>query len=182
MDVTGKRVNAWYSLATLASQIYRLQRLVKTKDTERFQFQYDDCIETMKRMNVNSKLRKNKIGFYGKVKLFQHNETIKWRGKVEAAHVIIPPVSPHDETTNIGAAKVILSLLVMSHYGWMEIQKMDLQTIRSKKIGRNKRMKYMNNEVMQSVAGYGGRSNEGNFMDRALQRHMKAFVNNGVDN
>ena len=72
MDVTGKRVNAWYSLATLASQIYKLQSLVKTKDTERFQFQYDDCVETIKRMNVNSKLRKN--GFYGKVKLFQHNE------------------------------------------------------------------------------------------------------------
>ena len=67
-------------------------------------------------------------------------------------------------------------------YGWMEIQKMDLQTIRFDKIERNKRMKYMNNEVMQSVAGYGGRNNEGNFMDRALQRHMKAIVNNGVDN
>lgn len=38
VDVTGTRVNAWYSLATLASQIYKLQRLVKTKDTERFQF------------------------------------------------------------------------------------------------------------------------------------------------
>jgi len=58
IDVTDKRVNAWYSLATLASQIYRLQRLVKTKDTDRFQFQYDDCVEAMKRMNVNSKLRK----------------------------------------------------------------------------------------------------------------------------
>jgi len=61
---------------------------------------------------------KNKIGFYRKVKLFQHNDTIKWRGKVEPAHVVIPPVSPHDETTNIGAAKVILSLLVM--YGILE--------------------------------------------------------------
>jgi len=47
---------------------------------------------------------------------------------------------------------------------------------------RNIRMKNINAEVMQSVAGHGERSNEGNFMDRALQRHMKAIVNNGLDN
>ena len=40
-------------------------------------------------------------------------ETWKWRGHPKEAHVIIPPASPHDETTNSGAAKVILSLLVM---------------------------------------------------------------------
>ena len=43
-------------------------------------------------------------------------------------------------------------------------------------------MKNMNAEVMQSVSGHGERSNEGNFMERALQRHMKAIVNNGLYN
>jgi len=35
---------------------------------------------------------------------------------------------------------------------------------------------------MQSVAEHGERCNEYNFMERALQRHMKAIVNNGLDN
>ena len=43
-------------------------------------------------MNTNSKLRKSKTGFYRQVKLFQHNETIKWRGNAGAARVIIPPL------------------------------------------------------------------------------------------
>jgi len=43
-------------------------------------------------------------------------------------------------------------------------------------------MKNMNAEVKKSVAGHGKRSNEGNFMDRALQRHMKAIANNRLDN
>ena len=42
-------------------------------------------------------------------------------------------------------------------------------------------MKNMNAEVMQSVAEHGERCNDDNFMERALQRHMKANVNNGVD-
>ena len=40
----------------------------------------------------------------------------------------------------------------------------------------------MNVEVMQSVPEHGEKSNEGNFMGRALQRHMIAIVNNGLDN
>ena len=110
MDITGERVDAWATLAMLASQIYRLQRLVKTKDNE---FQHKDNLESMKCLQINSKLRKNRKGFYQKVKNFQYNETIKWRGKPREAHVIIPPVSPHDEITNTGAAKVILSLLTL---------------------------------------------------------------------
>ena len=113
MDITGERVDAWASLAMLASQIYKLQCLVKTKDNETFEFQHKDNLESMKRLQINSKLRKNRKGFYQKVKHFQYNETIKWRGKPREAHVIIPPVSPHDETTNTGAAKVILSLLTL---------------------------------------------------------------------
>ena len=57
---------------------------------------------------------------------------------------------------------------------------MDLQSVRLKH-ERSKSMKNMNTEVMQSVAEHGERCNEYNFMERALQRHMKAIVNNGVD-
>ena len=40
----------------------------------------------------------------------------------------------------------------------------------------------MNAEVMQSVAEHGEGSNEDNFIERALQSHIKATVNNGIDN
>jgi len=80
-EENGLELNYFWPLFSL-----ELQRLVKTKDTERFLFQYDDCIEAMKRTNTIYKLRQNKTGFYRKVKLFPHNETIKWRGKVGAAY------------------------------------------------------------------------------------------------
>ena len=113
MDLSGDRINAWASRVTLVFQIYKLQILVKTKDNERFQFQHNNNVSSMRQMKVNSKLRKNRGGFYKTVKNFQYNKTMKWRGIQKVAEVIIPPVSPHDETTNTGAAKLILSLLVM---------------------------------------------------------------------
>ena len=66
----------------------------------------------MKRLRINLKIRKNRA-FYQKVKNFQYVETLKWRGKPKEANVIVPPISQHDETTNTGAAKIILLLLVM---------------------------------------------------------------------
>ena len=113
MDLTSDRVNKWASLAMMSLQIYKLQCLVKLKDNERFQFQHDDNIACMKRLCIKSKLPKNRNGFYSKVKHFQFKETRKWRGQPKEVHVSIPPASPHNETTNSVAAKVILSLLVM---------------------------------------------------------------------
>ena len=112
MDISGDPVEAWAQLVLLSSQIYKFQQLLKTKDNDRFKFQFDNCILAMKRLRINSKMRKNPA-FYQKVKKFQYVETLKWRGKPKEANVIVPPISPHDETTNTGAAKVILLLLVM---------------------------------------------------------------------
>ena len=36
-----------------------------------------------------------------------------WHGDKKGENLIIPPVSPEDETTNTGAAKVVLSFLVL---------------------------------------------------------------------
>ena len=118
MDVSSDRVECWASLAQLASQIFKLQQLVKMNDNDQFQFQYDQNIVSMKRLKINSKLKGNQGGFYRTVKNYQYNETLKWRAKSTAAQVIILPVSPHDENTTSGAAKVILSLLVL--YGILD--------------------------------------------------------------
>jgi len=57
----------------------------------------------------------------------------------------------------------------------------DLQSVRLKN-ERNKRMKNINAEVMQIIAEHGETNNENNLMERALQRHMKEFMNNALDN
>ena len=49
MDMTGDRVEAWAELALLASQIYKFQRLLKSKDNERFEFQIDENVQSMQR-------------------------------------------------------------------------------------------------------------------------------------
>ena len=43
-------------------------------------------------------------------------------------------------------------------------------------------MKNINAEVMQIIAEHGETDNEDDFMERALQRHMKEIMNNGLDN
>ena len=113
MDLTGRRVEKWAELVMLASNIYKFQRMLRTKDTESFNFQKEDSIRCMRRLQINSKIQKNRL-LYQKSKHFQHLETLKWRDKLKAAEVIIPPpINPHNKTTKSGAAKVILSLLHM---------------------------------------------------------------------
>ena len=92
MDVSDNRVSSWASLAMLASQIYKVQCLLKSNENEAFQFQYEDNIMNMRGLKVNLKLKKNRNGFYQTVK------TIKWQGQPTKAHVIIPLLSLNDET------------------------------------------------------------------------------------
>eukprot|EP00957_Ditylum_brightwellii_P082053 6239256-Ditylum_brightwellii.AAC.1 len=44
---------------------------------------------------------------------FQQRSTKLWRGDVPAGCVLIPPVSPEDEPTNKGVAKVLVSILIL---------------------------------------------------------------------
>eukprot|EP00957_Ditylum_brightwellii_P038799 2932456-Ditylum_brightwellii.AAC.1 len=37
-----------------------------------------------------------------------------WRGDVPAVCILIPPVSPENETANEGVAKVLVSILILS--------------------------------------------------------------------
>ena len=72
--------------------------------------------------------------FYKAMGLFQHNSTNSWLGNISKYSLIVLPISREDETTNKGAAKVILSLIAL--FGIMEgvdhegvngnVQKMEL--------------------------------------------------------
>ena len=51
--------------------------------------------------------------FYSYAAFFQFRITEIWRGKAKQTSLLMPPISPEDETTNLGTAKVVLSLLVL---------------------------------------------------------------------
>ena len=59
MDTTGGRVESWARLAMTASQIYKLQRLLKSDDRDSFKFQHEDSVHCMRLLKVNSKLHPN---------------------------------------------------------------------------------------------------------------------------
>ena len=59
MDITGDRVKAWALLTLLTSQIYKFQRLLKATDNEQFEFQFEQNIQAMRRLRINSKMQKN---------------------------------------------------------------------------------------------------------------------------
>ena len=86
----------------------------------KFGFQNEEHHASMESLGVVTKLKTinrkgqdgNEEGFLVNVGDFSRKAAMIWRGQAAAAEAIIPPVSPDDETTNIGAAKNILSLLL----------------------------------------------------------------------
>ena len=126
LDLTGARVDMYYKLAINASTVQKLGRLLPRNDSHSFSFMDADGDRALKQMKIASKLKSNRSddfghddeGFYSYMGLFQTKATAIWRGDVPQCSMIIPPISPEDETTNKGAGKVILSLLAL--YGILE--------------------------------------------------------------
>jgi hypothetical protein len=127
VDTSGRRVDAYARMVILSLTVRSLIHVVPSSQSRPFHFQPDGATEAMTKCNI-FRLNKNKlkdsteaVSFYGSAAAFQCQTTACWRGKVPIASLLIPPVSPEDETTNAGAAKVVLSLLVL--YGIIEIKK-----------------------------------------------------------
>jgi hypothetical protein len=126
IDVTGRRVEGYYNMVMNASVVTKLKRLIPRADHDCFDFMEREGVIAMQKMRIASRLARNNKdsfgvngeSFYTSMKLFQTNATKAWRGNVEKCSLIIPPISPEDETTNKGAGKVILSLLAL--YGILE--------------------------------------------------------------
>ena len=87
-----------------------------------------DHARAIKKLALPSRLKTNKSviipemgrSFYTGMGLFQHKTTKLWMGDRKKCSLLVPPISKEDETTNKGAAKVILSLLAL--FGIMEGQ------------------------------------------------------------
>jgi hypothetical protein len=124
-DNTGLRVESYASLVHLAEIMKGFRRLLPSESAKPFNFQPPAFTEAMQAIDAVGKLERNRIkvnnelkSFYAKVTDFQRETTEIWRGCPSQTELLLPPVSPEDETTNIGAAKVVLSLLVL--YGILE--------------------------------------------------------------
>ena len=125
--VTGDRVDNYARIVMIASTVSKLRKLVLREGTS-FEFMNPDHARAMDKLALPSRLKTNKyviipeIGrsFYTRMGLFQHNNTKLWMGDRKKCSLLVPPISKEDETTNKGAAKVILSLLAL--FGIMEGQ------------------------------------------------------------
>ena len=97
-----------------------MHRLFEADPTKKYHYQRDKAHKNMRELGVFRKLagcretkRYGSKAFFSQCYNYQLGETKSWRPLVKKASVIVPPLMPHDETTNVGAAKVILSMLRM---------------------------------------------------------------------
>jgi hypothetical protein len=121
IDVTGDRVESYYEMAMTAAVVTKFQRLIPRSDYESFAFMDREGVVAIQKLSIASKLKRNKyeifqntgLSFNSYMSLFQTFATKEWRGTMPKSSMIIPPISPEDETTKKGAGKVILSLLAL---------------------------------------------------------------------
>ena len=117
MDMTGNRVESYALNVLIAGSIMKFQRLICYCNDGTYSFQNKEIMIKLEKLQVKEKLSKINLpnlrgeqSFLKNVKKFQKNVTNLWRGEYSKAQLIIPPISPEDETTIKGAAKVVLSL------------------------------------------------------------------------
>ena len=118
IDISGKAVDRLASNICLANAIYDIHRLFEADPDKLFHYQNVQSHEAMKQLGVFDHVAKcresDRYGqrtFFSQCYKYQTRQALTWRPHPHKAEVIVPPLLPHDETTNAGAAKVILSML-----------------------------------------------------------------------
>ena len=122
MDTSGERVNRYAKVIQVAHVLSRMARLIPFW-TSAFKFSNNEHWSSMAVLQVKERLRplnkkrrnKEDSGLLRHVRNFQRNVTYSWRngGVISTASALIPPVSPEDETTNIGAGQNVVSMLLL---------------------------------------------------------------------
>ena len=118
-DMSGKAVEEYAKRVWFASKLYAQHRYFgKVSESNRHHYQSDASYNAMIQLNLFNKFeacrKRGSNGgpaFYSQAFTYQRRETHIWRGDVKKASVIIPPLSAQNETTNLGAAKVVLTML-----------------------------------------------------------------------
>ena len=116
MDAYAQR----FEISQVVSSFRKLIPHQRREGTEKeFKFQQEDDVRAMYNSRIPDMLDKNrkpdekKYSFYKWMGEFPHRATLRWRGEMEKASILVQPLSQMDETTNKGAGVVIISQLVM---------------------------------------------------------------------
>ena len=124
IDVTGDRVQSYYDVKRTMSITRRLKRIIPYTSDRFFQFSNPEHNAGLLSLSVCDKLKNNwqrtipsnkpgvHCSWYHHILKTSYSQTMVWRGKPKPAQLLIPAVSPENETTNKGAANVIMSLLL----------------------------------------------------------------------
>ena len=125
-DPTGLCVDAYAKRFKVSQTIDSFRKLIphhRREETETgFVFQYNDAVAKMFNSEIPKYLDPNRTKLEGEeysyykttMREFPHRATLKWRGETPKASILVQPLSKMDETTNRGAAVVIISQLIMN--------------------------------------------------------------------
>ena len=130
IDASGNRVKTYAEVVFVAHTLARFVHLLPFWLPE-FEFSNEDHNETLQQLQIVRRLKPltrkkpillktcnandNSGGLIRNMVDFQWKCTLTWRnsGHITPASALIPPVNPDDETTNIGAAQNVVSLLLL---------------------------------------------------------------------
>ena len=124
IDVTGERVAKYYEMKRTIGYTRRLKRIIPYSLSSYFMYSIPEFTEVLSNLFICEKLKHNwqrtypsdsnnvQCSFYHHLLKTLYTYPQIWRGQVTPAKLLIPPVSPENETTNRGAANVVMSLLL----------------------------------------------------------------------
>ena len=124
VNVSGDRVEKYYEIKRVIGYTRRLKRIIPYSSSSFFLYLIPEYTDALSTLCVCEKLKPNwqrtypsdsanvHCSFYHHIlkSLYKYPEV--WRGQPSPAKMLIPPVSPENETTNRGAANVVMSLLL----------------------------------------------------------------------
>lgn len=120
MDVSRSRVDVYYKLLCISHMVGQFLPLLPFW-VDQFQFSNREHNTTLKSLSIIWRFkrlsdRRGEGGLFWRIRKFQRSVTCTWRnnGFIPPASALIPPVNPADETTNVGAAQNVVSLLLLS--------------------------------------------------------------------
>ena len=124
IDVSGDRVAKYYELKRVIGYTRRLKRIIPYSSSSFFMYSIPQYTNALSNLCACEKLKPNwqqtypsdstnvYCSFYHHILKLLYTYPQVWRGQLTPAKMLIPPVSPENETINCGAANVVMSLLL----------------------------------------------------------------------
>ena len=123
---SGACIDAYVKRFEISQVIGSFRKLIPHHEREgtddEFKFQNADDVKAMFESQIPEMVDKNRrpqkdddeeYSFYKWMSEFLHRATVRWRGKMEKALILVQPLSKMDKTRNKGLGVVLISQLVM---------------------------------------------------------------------